>query len=435
MAAMVQGIKDAWAFAGTSMVTSYMDLGTGILILWVGGSLALDPTNLDGLTVGRLVAFQLYWNVMNDAYQQLQSVFMNLTRAAAAAERVFSLLDQGPDIDPTAGEPIDWAVKGHLQLDAVTFYYQMRPDNAVLTNMSLDIPAGSVCALVGRSGGGKSTVISLLLRFYDPKSGCVKLDGRDVRELRVKELRGFLGVVQQETQLFARSIEDNILYGTPPGKYTHADVEHAATLACAHGFISELTDGYDTRVGDRGSRLSGGQRQRIAIARAFLRRPRILLLDEATSSLDAESESMVQAALDELIASAGATVVLVAHRLSTVMNADKIAVVDKGRIVEEGNHDALLKHDGVYAKLVKKQVARSAASLNQAALDGVGAGVGVGMGKGGSKTGEGGGDGNGGTSAAKQNADDIDGLLDALAADMGESVGGGGDGAEGESKA
>ena len=163
-AAMIEGIRDAWAFAGTSMVTSYMDLGTGILILWVGGNLAIDPTNLDKLTVGKLVAFQMYWNTMNNAYQQLQSVFMNLTRAAAGAERVFSLLDSTPDIDPHGGAPVDWPVAGRLQLDKVHFHYQMRPDNKVLSGIDLDIPAGTTCALVGRSGGGKSTIISLLLR-------------------------------------------------------------------------------------------------------------------------------------------------------------------------------------------------------------------------------------------------------------------------------
>ena len=170
---------------------------------------------------------------------------MSLTQAAAAAERVFSLLDSAPDINPSEGDPIDWVVRGHLQLRDISFHYQMRPDNPVLDGVSLDIPAGSTCALVGRSGGGKSTIISLLLRFYDPtgSQGGVFFDGRDVRGLRVRALRSYMGVVQQETQLFARSVEANILYGTEDGRYSHADVVQAARLACAHDFIEAFPDG------------------------------------------------------------------------------------------------------------------------------------------------------------------------------------------------
>ena len=220
-----------------------------------------------------------------------------------------------------------------------------------------------MCALVGKSGGGKSTIIHLLMRFYDPKEGCITVDGHDLRDMNLQDYHEHIGVVSQETQLFRCSIEENIAYGVK--SYKKEDLIRAATMANAHGFISELPDGYATKVGERGMRLSGGQRQRIAIARAFLRNPRILLLDEATSALDAESEGLVQEALDRLIKTGGHTVVLVAHRLSTVINADKIAVIHDGKVIEEGNHEQLLDRQGVYARLVSKQLERTRNTLNQ----------------------------------------------------------------------
>lgn len=361
---------------------------------------------------------------MNNSYQALQSVFTQFTRAAAAAERVFSLMDSLPDIDTGVAEgalpsssaavgssstsprssevdggagaaasaalaatrdPLDLRThcRGELELRNVKFFYQMRPDRVVLNDVCLHIPAGTVCALVGRSGGGKSTIVHLLQRFYDVQGGAILFDGHDIRRYDVRVLRGEIGVVAQDTPLFARTILDNIVYGLEEDSWTMPQVRDAAKQACALEFIEEFPDGFDTRVGERGLRISGGQRQRIAIARVFLRRPRVLLLDEATSALDAESESKVQDALDRLIkgvtsvdshsgSSANSsttgppsTVILVAHRLSTVMNADKIAVIDNGKVVEEGTHDALVQLGGVYSTLVRTQIAKRSNLLDE----------------------------------------------------------------------
>ncbi|KAJ1460980.1 P-loop containing nucleoside triphosphate hydrolase protein [Pelagophyceae sp. CCMP2097] len=360
------GIKDSLGFGLTSALTGYLDLGTGVLILWYGGLIVLGGE--EGLTIGELVTFQLYWNMMNSSYQNLQGLITSFTRSAAAAEKVFSLIDSLPDISADSGAHVDAeAVKGALELREVDFYYVMRPDALVLRKLSLAIAPRTTCALVGRSGGGKSTIISLLMRFYDPRSGAVLLDGVDVRSLRVKDYRGLFGVVAQDTPLFARSVAENIAYGSEGA--TAAEIEAAANAACAHDFIADMKDGYATRVGERGGRLSGGQRQRVAIARVFLRRPKLVLLDEATSALDEDSQAAVQKSLDALIARGDSTVVLVAHRLSTVMgadqSADQIAVIDAGAVVERGDHDALLAQGGVYASLVKRQLSKAASTLDQ----------------------------------------------------------------------
>jgi len=254
-------------------------------------------------------------------------------------------------------------VQGELRFDKVNFHYQMRPDNNVLQDVDLVIEPGSVCALVGKSGGGKSTIVHLFMRFYDPTTGRVLLDGRDITELNLKSLHDHMGLVSQDTQLFANSVEENIAYGVT--SYTKEELYEAAQLANAHEFIMGFEEGYATKVGERGVRLSGGQKQRIAIARCFLRRPKMLFLDEATSSLDTESEALVQEAIDKLIKRGGCTVLLVAHRLSTVVNADKIAVVDKGRIVEQGKHDELLNRGGIYARLIRRQIMKHQNQLEQ----------------------------------------------------------------------
>lgn len=358
------GIKDAWGNGITQALTGYLDLGTGVMILYFGGLLVYRGE----MTVGDLVTYQLFWNMMNNSYQNLQNLVTSFTRSAAGAEKVFSLWDSDPDIDPSKGSDINAdEVEGHLQLKNVSFYYQMRPDNMVLHGFDLDIPAGKTTALVGRSGGGKSTIINLLLRFYDPREGSLLLDGKPYESLRVHQLRHLFGVVTQDTELFALTVEENIAYGLVKGEdYTTEDVIDAAKKAYAHEFITDMKDGYQTRIGERGGRISGGQRQRLAIARVFLRKPRIILLDEATSALDENSQEAVQKALADLVAESRATVVMVAHRLSTVVNADTICVIDKGRVLERGTHEELAeKPGGIYATMVSKQREKQSDMLDQ----------------------------------------------------------------------
>ena len=278
-------------------------------------------------------------------------------------------MDSLPDIDIHAGRKISAAdVKGNILFRNLSFAYQMRPNAKVLDNICLNIPAGTTCALVGPSGWGKSTLVNLIMRFYDPIEGSIVIDGSDLTGLCLKDLRRQIGVVQQNTELFAGTIEENITYGMDSGTWSREEVIAAAKQACAHDFIKQFPEGYLTRVGERGVRISGGQKQRIAIARVFLRKPRILLLDEATSALDAESEARVQEALDKLISSfdldnCKRTIVLVAHRLSTVINADQIAVVHSGKVVELGKHEELIALGGEYAKLVQRQVKKKESVL------------------------------------------------------------------------
>eukprot|EP00808_Paulinella_micropora_P022828 g77590.t1 len=361
---LAYSIRDAWTSSLTFLLTAWLDLGASVLILWYGGILVIDKGALD---VGRLMAFQLYWNMMNGAYQSLAGSINDFTRAAGAAHRVMQLLDNLPDIDPEKGKKIEAAtMQGTLELKNVEFFYQLRPDNAVIKKVNLSIPAGKVLALVGRSGGGKSTLVHLLMRFYDPRSGSIALDGTDLVDLSPRSLHNNIGLVAQDTQLFATTIEENICYGVDD--CTQEEIYQAAKKANAHDFIMDFENGYQTRVGDRGIRLSGGQKQRIAIARIMLRKPKLLFLDEATSSLDSESEALVQDALDKLIAEGGCTIVLVAHRLSTVVNAAKIAVIDNGQIKEQGTHQELIEKKGVYARLVAKQVARQQNLLDEEEL-------------------------------------------------------------------
>ena len=228
----------------------------------------------------------------------------------------------------------------------------MRPTNVVLDGIGFTVDEGSVCALVGKSGGGKSTLVHLLLRFYDPQAGRISLGGVDYRDLNLASLHKQIGVVSQETQLFNATIRENIAYGAPP--HTDAELAEATRAACASEFIASFEDGLLTRVGERGQRLSGGQKQRIAIARCLLRKPKLLLLDEATSALDAESEHVVQEAIDRLMKNR--TTVVVAHRLSTIRSADVICVVEKGKLVERGTHDELYAQEGLYHQLVKRQL-------------------------------------------------------------------------------
>ena len=303
--------------------------------------------------------------MINNAYQNLQGLVTSFTRSAAGAEKVFSMWESKPDIDPNKGLDVSWDVNGDLELCNVQFFYQMRPDNIVLENFNLSIPAGKTLALVGRSGGGKSTIINLLLRFYDAKQGRLLLDGKPYKNIKVNQLRRLFGVVTQDTELFSLTIEENIAYGLSKSDYTQEDLIQAAKKAQAYDFILQMKDGFQTRIGERGNRISGGQRQRIAIARVFLRKPKIILLDEATSALDEHSQEAVQKALSVLIIESHATVVLVAHRLSTVMNAHSIVVIDNGRVLEQGTHNELVVQDGIYASMVQKQNKKLTDELDQ----------------------------------------------------------------------
>jgi ATP-binding cassette subfamily B protein len=283
-------------------------------------------------------------------------------RGLGAADRVFALMDRVPGMPLTGGvvpvRPSTGAGRteeGGIAFDGVRFAYPTRPEQEVLSGIDLEIGSGEVVALVGASGAGKSTVGALVCRLYDPTAGRILLDGRDLRELDPAWLRTQIGVVPQEPVLFSASIEENVRYARPDA--TREEVVLACRAAHADGFVRAFPDGYGTKVGERGQQLSGGQRQRIAIARAVLKDPRILLLDEATSALDAESEALVQDALEKLMR--GRTAIVIAHRLSTVARADRVVVLEAGRVVESGAHGALMDRGGIYRRLVERQLVRA----------------------------------------------------------------------------
>eukprot|EP00306_Pavlova_sp_CCMP459_P004553 CAMPEP_0185163200 /NCGR_PEP_ID=MMETSP1139-20130426/7652_1 /TAXON_ID=298111 /ORGANISM="Pavlova sp., Strain CCMP459" /LENGTH=956 /DNA_ID=CAMNT_0027728549 /DNA_START=43 /DNA_END=2914 /DNA_ORIENTATION=- len=352
-----KGMQDALYGTLTVTLGDYLDQGASVIILWCGGATAMQAGS--ALTVGRLITYTLYYNKIQNSYNALNGVLNSFTKSAGAAMRVLSLFDLHPDIpstDPTAGANLPGGPREavSVRFENVDFHYQLRPERPVLRAFSLDVPAGSVTALVGKSGAGKSTVAALLLRFYDVRGGRILAGGTDVRHLSVQSLHRAMGVVTQDTQLFNASIEENIAYGIE--SYTQEQLVQAAQRAQAHEFIVGLPDGYRTRVGERGTRLSGGQKQRLAICRALLREPRLLLLDEATSSLDASSEAEVQASLDALIWTGEHTVILIAHRLSTVVNANQIALVENGSVAEKGTHNELIAANGKYAELVAHQI-------------------------------------------------------------------------------
>jgi ATP-binding cassette subfamily B protein len=275
-------------------------------------------------------------------------------RAAGASERLLELLAERSSIaSPAQPMPLPerTANGARLSLNAVGFHYPSRPDHASLENFSLQVAPGETVAIVGPSGAGKTTLFQLLLRFYDPQSGGIHLDGVDIRDLNLQALRQAIGIVPQDTVVFSANAMENIRYGRPDA--SDAEVIDAAQRAAAHEFIERLPDGYQSFLGERGVRLSGGQRQRIAIARALLKNPPLLLLDEATSALDAESERLVQHALEA--AMVGRTTLVIAHRLATVQRASRIIVIDQGRIVESGTHSSLVQAGGLYASLAALQ--------------------------------------------------------------------------------
>lgn len=324
----------------------------GIAItVWFGGRAVLDGS----LTAGDLAAFLLYTFMVAASLGSLAGLWGSLQSAAGATERLFQILDEVPAIrDPES--PVDLPARasapGEVRFENVTFAYPSRPSEDVVRAIDLSVNAGEVVALVGRSGSGKTTMTALLQRFFDPREGRVTIDGVDVKHARLKELRSRIATVSQEPVLFSGTIAENIAYGRPDA--TSAEIEAAAREAHADEFIETFADKYQAKIGERGVKLSGGQRQRIAIARALLADPRVLILDEATSSLDSESEALVQSALSRLMK--GRTTLVIAHRLSTVRDADRIVVMDKGAVVEQGTHDALMARQGTYWRLVEHQV-------------------------------------------------------------------------------
>ena len=328
-----------------------------VFVLWQGGLLVLDGK----LTAGALVGFLLYTITIAASIGALATSFTNYNEAVGAAERVFEILEMHPDIaDPAEPVPLPAPVRGRVAFEDVSFRYLEDPAQEwTLDAVSLSVAPGEVVALVGPSGGGKTTLVSLLPRFWDVDQGRITLDGIDVRSLRLAELRGAIGAVPQEPALFSGTIRENIAYARP--KATDEEVQAAARAAHAHEFIERLPQGYDTLVGERGIKLSGGQRQRVAIARAILKDPAVLILDEATSNLDTESERLIEDALAKLLV--GRTTLIIAHRLSTVQRADRLLVVEHGRIVEEGTHGELLALGGMYARLYQRQFREGAPVL------------------------------------------------------------------------
>ena len=326
----------------------FITFASVVAVLWYGARDVLDGR----LTPGELSQFVLYAAFAAGAMGALSEVWGEVQSAAGAAERLSELLSVEPEIKvPAQPVPLASPSRGEIRFDKVSFSYPTRPDAAALVDVSFEVRPGETVAIVGPSGAGKSTIFNLLLRFYDPQSGTVMLDGVDVAAADPDDVRRRIAMVPQEPTIFSVSVADNIRYGRPDAGDT--EVQDAAQAALADGFIRETPGGYDTVFGERGLTLSGGQRQRIAVARALLKDSPVLLLDEATSALDAESEKQVQIALEHLMK--GRTTLVIAHRLATVRTADRIIVLDQGRIAAEGPHDELIKQDGLYARLAELQ--------------------------------------------------------------------------------
>jgi len=319
--------------------------GAIAVVLWFGGNMLVDGT----ISIGELTSFLLYTLTVAFSLGALSGLYEDFMKALGASERVFELMDRKATV--TGGAHRLAEIRGEVVLAELDFAYPTRPDMPVLQKLNLTLSPGEVVALVGHSGSGKSTVAALLSRFYDPQGGSIHIDGTRYDELDIGWLREQVGVVSQEPILFATSILDNIRYGRPAASLD--EVMAAAEAANAHDFIGRFPEGYETLVGERGVKLSGGQKQRVAIARALLKDPRILILDEATSALDAESEHLVQEALDRLMQ--GRTTLIIAHRLSTVKEADRVCVLDQGCLAQQGTHDELVAQDGIYRRLVQHQ--------------------------------------------------------------------------------
>jgi ATP-binding cassette subfamily B (MDR/TAP) protein 9 len=383
-------MKSSVAYLGYATVSTSLPQLVTALVVFYGGLLVRNGD----LTSGELVSFLLYLSSLSDSFSSIGYIFSSLTQAVGAADKVFELMNRKPKIRQPSSSSTPTTIasgrghilnmdtqlvnktrisgqepelcRGEIVLENVDMYYPARPQRRILNGMSLHVPAGKIAALVGSSGGGKSSVISLVQHLYDASSGKVMIDGVDVHELSPRWLSQHISIVSQEPILFGRSIKRNIMFGLEGTDLEPSDeeIERVAKLANAHDFIEKMPRKYETEVGERGVQLSGGQKQRIAIARALVRKPKILLLDEATSALDAESEAMVQEAIDHMLATgreggadSGMTVMIVAHRLSTVRNADIIFVVRDGKVVEEGHHEELIhRSDSAYSQLVRRQM-------------------------------------------------------------------------------
>ncbi|MBI3998913.1 MAG: ABC transporter ATP-binding protein [Armatimonadetes bacterium] len=326
-------------------VTSFLTACGMVVVLWVGG----QRVTAGDLTAGSLVAFLAYLSLAIEPAQGLVRHYAGLRQALAAFRRIRALLDEPAGLRDAPGAVPLPPIVGHVRFDRVSFAYA--PGQWALRNLSLEAAPGERVALVGLSGAGKTTLVNLIARFYDPAEGKVEIDGWDLRRVTARSLRRQIGLVPQETILFRGTVRENIAYARPDASLD--DVIAAAKAANAHDFIAQLSQGYETLLGDDGMQLSGGQRQRLAIARALLTAPRLLIFDEATSALDSESEALIQEAIDRI--ARGRTTFIIAHRLSTVRGADRIIVLDQGSVVEQGRHEELLARDGPYARLLRLQ--------------------------------------------------------------------------------
>ncbi len=325
---------------------SFVGAAGGTLVLGIGAWMVIEGQ----LSLGTLVAFMAYITSFYDPLRRLTEVDNTFQQAIAAGERIFELLDEEPEIQDASDAVALKEIEGNVVFDGVHFRYG--EGDEVLHDVDFHMGPGEVVALVGPSGAGKTSIASLLCRFYDPIHGRILVDGHDLRQVQVKSLRRHVAVVLQDTFLFNTTVRDNLLYGKPDA--SEEEMIAAAKAAYAHEFIRQLPRGYDTEIGERGVKLSGGQKQRLALARAILADPRILILDEATSSVDAEAEYLIQQALDEVLK--GRTALVIAHRLSTIRNADKIIALEEGRIREVGDHKELLARGGLYSQLYRRQL-------------------------------------------------------------------------------